>query len=356
MFADCVQIKDSGITQAITNTTTNETEQENQADGKQQSEGSEKGVNFFMQAFQEDYETNEDEYGIVYCTQSSVTMDYKYISDRTAYLFKQDHQIIQDLWLLLDDCSTINIICNPHLVTNIHKVNQRCTITTNTGTGSTNLKATLKLSILPMKVEVWSDYNGIANIIALHSVQDHFKVSYSNWFLTDRNAFVVITPNNSKMKFTMSRKSLYYTDTSSLIGRPSKAGVFNQVASVEENLTKYAKRCGNQATKERRFQVMWNNISTKKLLQIINNNMVKGLPITRQDIKLAEEIYGQNIYVLKGKTVNRKVDHIVAPVTSIPKQILKEYTNITLCITKWRRQLLWKMTQKQPALKLNQVY
>ena len=147
--------------------------------------------------------------------------------------------MIQDSWLLLDDCSTINIICNPHLVTNIHEVNQRCIISTNAGTGSTNLKATLKLSILPMKEKVWFDYNIIANIIALHSVQDHFRVSYSNWFGSDRNAFVVIKPDNTKMKFTMSRKGLYYTDTLSLIGQPSKAGVFNQVASVEKNLTKY---------------------------------------------------------------------------------------------------------------------
>ena len=60
--------------------------------------------------------------------------------------------------------------------------------------------------------------------------------------------------------------------------------------------------------------------------------MVKGLPITRQDVKLAEEIYNPNIYAIKGKTTNRKVDYVVAPITSIPKQLLKEYKNITLCI------------------------
>ena len=62
--------------------------------------------------------------------------------------------------------------------------------------------------------------------------------------------------------------------------------------------------------------------------------MVNGLPIMRQDVKLAEEIYGPNIYALKGKTVNRKVDHIITQVTItiILKQILREYKNITLCI------------------------
>ena len=185
-----------------------------------------------------------------------------------------------------------------------------------------------------MKEEVWFDYNGIVNIIALHSVQDHFnfKVSYSHLFRTDRNTFVVIKPDNSKMKFTILQNGLYYTDTPGLIGRPSKVGVFNQVASVKKILTKYTKRSVNQAQKAQRFQVMFNNINTKKLLHIVNNNMVKGLPITRQDVKLTKEIYGQNIYALKRKTVNRNVDHVVAPVTSILKQILNKDKNIMLYI------------------------
>ena len=315
----------------------NEIEQkEDQADCKQQAKGLEQGANFFMDAFEADYESNKDEYGIV-CTQTFVTtsvmVDYKRISVCTAHLFKQDHQMIQNSWLLLDDCSIINIICNLHLVTNIHEVNQRCIISTNASIGSTNLKTTLKSNILPIKEEVSFDYNGIAIIIALHSVQDHFKVSYSNWFSSDRNAFVVIKPDNTKMKFTMSRKGLYYTDTSNLIGQLSKAGVFNQVASVEENLTKYyTQRSADQAKAAQRFQVMFNNISTPKLLNIVNKNLVKGLHITREDVKRADEIYGPNVYALKGKTTNRKINHVIAPITEIPKEILKEYKNITLCI------------------------
>ena len=176
-------------------------------------------------------------------------VDYKRISDRTgtANLFKQDYQMIQESWLLLDDCSTINIICNQHLVTNIHEVNQRCIISTNTGTGSTNFKATLKSNILPMKKKVWFDYNGIANIITMHSIQDHFRVSYGNWFGSHCNAFVVIKPDSTKIKFTMSPKILYCIDTAGLIEQPSKARVFNQVVSVEENLTKYTQRSVYQA-------------------------------------------------------------------------------------------------------------
>ena len=77
---------------------------------------------------------------------------------------------------------------------------------------------------------------------------------------------------------------------------------------------------------------MFNNISTTKLLNIVDTNQVKGLPNTRENVKRAEDIFDPNVYALKGKTTNRMVDHVVAPITRIPKEILKEYENITLCI------------------------
>ena len=101
---------------------------------------------------------------------------------------------------------------------------------------------------------------------------------------------------------------------------------------VKENLTNYSKRSIEQVDKARELQATFNNISTKNMLKRINNNMVKDLPIKRQDIKVTETIYCPNIYALKGKTVNRKADHVVAPITGIPEQILKEYKYITLCI------------------------
>lgn len=60
--------------------------------------------------------------------------------------------------------------------------------------------------------------------------------------------------------------------------------------------------------------------------------MVRDLPVTRQDVKLAKETYGQYIYALQQKTVNKNVDHVVVVITNIPKQILKEYKRIILYI------------------------
>lgn len=143
-------------------------------------------------------------------------------------LFKKDYQMIQDSRLLLDVCLAINIIYNLHLVMDIHEVNQRWVVSINASTGSINLKATLNPNILPIQEEVWFDYNNIAKIIALHHVQCYFKISYSNWFGSDNNAFVVIKPDNTMMKFPTLKRGLYYTNTSSLIRLPpNKEGVFN---------------------------------------------------------------------------------------------------------------------------------
>ena len=112
------------------------------------------------------------------------------------------------------------------------------------------------------------------------------------------------------MKLIMLRKGMYYTDTSSLIGQPSKAGVFNQVASVKENLIKYTQSGIDKTKAARKFQVIFNNISIPKLLNIVDTNQVKGLLITREDVKQAEDIFGPNVYALKGKTTNLHFAHL----------------------------------------------
>lgn len=156
-----------------------------------------------MNASNEEYGLDINEYSIIY-TLDSIVVDYKRTGHRTIHLFMQGHQMIQMFLFLLDNCSIIDITCNLYLVTDIHEVDQCCIITTNTCNDNTNLKVTLKSSIFPLKKEVLFNYNGISNNISLHFLQDYFKVSFSNWFGLDCNKFVIIKPDCTKMKFTMS--------------------------------------------------------------------------------------------------------------------------------------------------------
>jgi hypothetical protein len=66
---------------------------------------------------------------------------------------------------------------------------------------------------------------------------------------------------------------------------------------------------------------------------MIKFNMISGCPVTIHDVKLAQTIYGKDIYSIRSKTVRRKPssvqDDIIMPV---PPSILTHYRKITLCV------------------------
>ena len=124
---------------------------------------------------------------------------------KTQHLFNQQRMRIPESTLLLDNKLTVNYICNPNLITNIHCINKRCIISTNTRTSFTNHKVTLKSSILGLGEDTRFDLNGIANIIALHIVQSKFSVDYTNWKgpTSDWNKFIVYQPGIFPIWFKM---------------------------------------------------------------------------------------------------------------------------------------------------------
>jgi hypothetical protein len=79
--------------------------------------------------------------------------------------------------VLLDSCSTVNLIVNPKLLHDIHHVDSHVHIRCNAGMHRTNLMGWLGSFPEP----VWhDDPGGAANILSLHSVQQHCHVEYDN--------------------------------------------------------------------------------------------------------------------------------------------------------------------------------
>jgi hypothetical protein len=70
--------------------------------------------------------------------------------------------------------------------------------------------------------------------------------------------------------------------------------------------------------------------STRDYVKIVKGGMLANCPVSRADIKAAEDIFGPNLGSLKGKTVRRKNGHIPSLVANVPYNIIKQYKDITL--------------------------
>ena len=93
-----------------------------------------------------------------------------------AQLFKNSHDTQLNLRkvILLDSQSTMDLVCNRNLVTNIRKSESTMTVTSNGGA----MQVTRKATIPGYDQEVWYDGKAITNIILLKNLSKQYLVTY----------------------------------------------------------------------------------------------------------------------------------------------------------------------------------
>ena len=110
--------------------------------------------------------------------------------------------------LLLDSCSTLNLISNPDLLRDIHDVPAGIVVHCNAGDVFIN-----KMGYLgDFPVPVWYNPNGIANILSLHIIAQHYHIRYDS---RKKDAFYVTGPDNVRVDFVPTTKGLYACDAKS---------------------------------------------------------------------------------------------------------------------------------------------
>ena len=110
-----------------------------------------------------------------------------------------------------------------------------------------------------------------------------FRITYASAMGTDTNTVVVHKKDGNQHKFIQLTQGLYYYDVSD----NSKKIAFALVNTVVEDEKNYSRKYLKKSYKARSFQQTIGNISTKTLLQIVDNRELKNFPITREYVRVA---------------------------------------------------------------------
>ena len=149
----------------------------------------------------------------------------------------------------------------------------------------------------------------------------------------DGNEFVIHRPQ--RPTFKMTKAGLFYHDMRHLLNNKDAHILVNDlhypIPQVHDKKERYTICNIKRADCSRRFQHITGH-PIKQILHAVDNNILKNLPILREDVRMTEDIYGPSIPHLKGKIVRRKVQNVEpVKITNVPKTILDKYKEVTIC-------------------------
>jgi len=116
----------------------------------------------------------------------------------------QDKAGILVSWILLDSQSTVGILSNKKLLTNIRDSKRTLTLYCNTGKA-----IIIQMGDLKGYGSVWYYPQGIENIQSLNNVEKKHKVTYDS---STKTGFVVHKADVNNHVFMPSKKGLYFSD------------------------------------------------------------------------------------------------------------------------------------------------
>ena len=102
------------------------------------------------------------------------------------------------------------------------------------------------------------------------------------------------------------------------------------INSVTKNGMMFTKRQIERAKNVRAIYAKIGCPSIADFKSMIRYQMINNCPITLEDVKIAEEVFGPDIHGLKGKTVPKNPSRVETNYIALPKGILKNHRSVTL--------------------------
>ena len=102
------------------------------------------------------------------------------------------------------------------------------------------------------------------------------------------------------------------------------------VSTVASKRSNYSNQDYLRAVKARELHIKIGRPSLKDYIRIVTVNLLPNCPVTKADILVAEDIFGPEMGILKGKTKRRKPSMVRRVVEPIPPAIMRQYRHVTL--------------------------
>ena len=242
------------------------------------------------------------------------------------------HGSVPRLWLLLDSCSTVCLICDKSLLTNIHTVADGIKVHCNAGTIKLNQQGYLGDYPNPC----WYHPQGIANIMSMHEVASVYQTTMDS---QHANEISLHHNDGTQVPFTPSSKGLYKhafesqddvtTFWTDLLKVEREEHLM--IETVADRADKYTARDIDLARAARRLQNIIMQPGSRKLMDKIISSL-PNCPVTKDDVRRADDVWGPNLGSLKGKTVRRPLPHTHDNVAPVPTEILTTYPSLAMAI------------------------
>jgi uncharacterized protein (DUF2164 family) len=166
-----------------------------------------------------------------------------------------------------------------------------------------------------------------ANVLSFFNMARRFKsITYNN---QEKDAFVVQRDDNTVLEFCPSNEGLYYYNYNLSIKRSTQqTQSIMVIKTVDELRRNYTAKEIKQADLARRLYVTMVRPSKEDFRNMLEKGKLLKNPVTMRDYQIAENIYGKDLGVIKGKTVRVKPKQVVIDTTST----IHEKQNVVLAV------------------------